>query len=128
MNTQSQPLCIILGNQLRADIIAVRVDEPWMTVARLLEKRLGDFDLRDPKKFRLTFLFQDVNFSFLLPEKANGEFETLSSWAGVRERKLMGFAELSFDMQECYGTLIARVGRVLTKLLDQADEQDSLAA
>jgi hypothetical protein len=128
MKMHSQALCIILGSELRADPIAVRINEPWKIVAERLEKRLRDFDLRDPKKFRLTFLFQDVNFSFLLPGKSNGEFEELLSWVGVYERKLEGLDELSFDSPDCYGTLIARIGRVLTQRLDQADERDSLAA
>ena len=128
MKTQHRTFGIILGTELQAELIAARGDEPWVTVARLLEESLGDFDLTDPKNFGVTLLIDGVDFSFLLPEQSNGEFATISSLIGIFERKLEGFDELSYEMQDRYGRFVPRIGRLMKQLYDQADEHGSMAA
>lgn len=128
MTTRSVTHGLILGTDARAEIIEAKGANPVISAARILDECLGDFDLLDPENVGTTLVIDGADFSFLIPEQADGAFTTVETLIGIYERQGAGLEGVSDDIIGRYRRFFTSVHTLMNELAENVQGRAAFAA
>jgi hypothetical protein len=119
---------LLLGTEVRAELVGAKGRNPVVSGARILDDCLGGFDLADPENVGTTLLIDGADFSFLLPERADGEFTTIRSLIRIYERGGRGSGGASDVVMDRYRKFFTAVAALMTDLIETSKARVAFAA
>lgn len=128
MKTQSKMLGLFLPADAHEDLLALEGPGVLTEAAMILDDCLGDTDLTDHKHVGTQIYIEGVDFTFLVPNSAAGEFLSIPSLIEACEGGTSVRDEPTLGIRRRYDSLMEATGALLADLQRNADFRKSAAA